>query len=373
MKVISSCFNITRAEAKACTYYLLRSGPKPRQIIELEERLRLNRGAALSSCSQGRLMPEPLDPFRTCFARDRDRIIYSTHYKKLPGKTQVFSQGLLSLFQDAHLHHRDLHVQKVAQIARDICRALGLNEDLAEAIALGHDLGHPPFGHEGEKILNELSRQHLNKPFRHNLQSLRIVTELEPRNLSIEVLDGIVCHNGETKDTDLIPHPRPMGNFEFDDQLMPMTLEGCVVRLADRIAYLPMDLTDGLHIGLIEPARIPEVITRRLGRNASEIINTLVTDVILQSANNRDKKGRVTHISMSRYVREAMNALQDFNYKHIYFSEINRDFKATIRECLTTIFSKLMKPPGATPQEAIDNMVMLTDREALEIFKQIKT
>jgi dGTPase len=248
----------------------------------------------------------------------------------------------------------------VAQIARDICRALGLNEDLAEAIALGHDLGHAPFGHEGEKILNELSLKHLGKPFKHNRQSLRIVDELEKLNLSFEVRDGIVRHDGEKKD----PVLRPSRDFTLDDREFPVTLEGCVVRLADRIAYLSKDLEDALFMGIVKEEEVPGIVKEVLGNSAGEIIGTLVKDVIASSAGKN-------YITMSRKVREALDALFEFNYEHYYFGEFKASLVSKIEICLKTLYGYYTQKSKRTPQEAIDLIVGLTDQQAMALFEEI--
>lgn len=313
--------------------------------------------AQLSISARGRMRPEHPCTYRTDFVRDKDRIIYSPLFALLSGKTQVFSSESLELLAIKKAHDRVIHTAKVVEIARVICRALKLNEDLAEAIAWGHDLGHPPFGHEGEKILNILSMKYLKKPFRHNLQSLRIVREL---NLCFEVMDGITRHNGEKKDPILTPYNQSQNDFTLDDEHMPTTLEGCVVRIADRIAYLPMDLGDGLRLNMINSSQIPVEVTKVLGPTPDKMIDTLVKNLIHCS------KGR-RYITMSPRVREAMDKLFDFNYKHIYFSKKNRDFVPTIEACINGLYKHFTEKEKLSPQEAIDKIVGLTDRQALAL------
>ena len=234
--------------------------PITRRVVQLREHALLSPHASRSVLTRGRISPEPLCPYRTVYARDRDRIIHSRYYMLLAGKTQVLSPESLTPLEKQRIHNRLFHVMKVAQIARDICRALGLNEDLAEAIALGHDLGHSPFGHEGEGVLSRLSMEHLGIPFKHNRQSLRVVDEIERLNLTFEVRDGIVRHDGEKKDRVIVPFRQSPGNDQLDDSEFPTTLEGCVVRLADRIAYLPTDLEDAILLSVISRDQIPRIV-----------------------------------------------------------------------------------------------------------------
>lgn len=345
----------------------LRQGrPLTRVDIEARESVLLSDHARLSSASQGRIRSEQPCEFRPAFARDRDRIFYSKYFSYLQGKTQVFSPESLSFPDKQEVHNRIMHTVKVAQIARDICRALGLNEDLAEAIALGHDLGHPPFGHEGEKILSEFSRQYLKEPFKHNRQSLRIVRDLERLNLSYEVMDGILCHDGEKKDRVFKPRPKDPYSFNFDDSGFPATLEGCVVRLADRIAYLPMDLYDGLMLKLVKDEHIPPLVLNDLGITPGEIIDTLIRDVIKESAGKN-------LITMSPRVWNALDELFDFNYENIYFSQLNMDFKRTIFACVNVLLGHFMEKNGQDARAAIDNVVALTDQQALSIYQKIRS
>ena len=242
-----------------------------------------------------RLKQEESD-IRPAYFRDIDRIIYSLSYTRYIDKTQVFS-----LKENDHISKRIIHVQFVSKIAKTIGRALGLNEDLIEAIALGHDLGHVPFGHVGEKILNDISLKYDNTYFNHNAQSVRELMSLEKNgqglNITIQVLDGILCHNGEFLSGKYIPKKKSVQTF-LDDynntyinekantMLIPMTLEGCVVRISDIVGYIGRDIEDAIMLGILKKEELPKEITSVLGNNNREIINTIVTDIINNSLNN---------------------------------------------------------------------------------------
>jgi dGTPase len=232
-----------------------------RERVEALERRTLSPNACLSERSKGRLRPLEQCPVRTCFQRDIDRIVHSKAFRRLKHKTQVFLQP-----EGDHYRTRMTHTLEVARIARTIARGLGLNEDLAEAAALGHDLGHTPFGHAGERVLNDI----LPGGFHHNLQSLRVVDRLENAgdglNLTYEVRRGIVCHTGQEK---------------------PETLEGQIIRLADQIAYINHDIDDAIRGGIIYPMDIPVAISQVLGFDHGARINTLTVDVIAASDGER--------------------------------------------------------------------------------------
>lgn len=261
------------------------------------------------------------DSFRTPFFRDIDRIIYSLSYTRYMDKTQVFS------FNDNdNISKRMTHVQMVSKIARTIGRALGLNEDLIEASALGHDLGHVPFGHAGEKILNEISLRCGEGYFNHNIQSIRTLMTLENNgkgsNVTLQVLDAIMCHNGELELQKYHPEAKTLEQFlnqyenSYKDKdvvkrLVPMTLEGCVVRVSDIIAYIGRDIEDAVRLGKIKINEIPDSITNVLGVNNREIINTIIYDILEHSI---DKN----YLAMSDEVFEAIKNLKQFNYDYIY-------------------------------------------------------
>lgn len=259
--------------------------------------------------------------FRTEYFRDIDKILYSLSYIRYIDKTQVFSN-----IQNDMISKRVNHVQMVSKIARTIGRALNLNEDLIEAASLGHDLGHVPFGHEGEKILNEISLKYNEGFFSHNVQSVRTLMNIENKglgnNITIQVLDAILCHNGEmlqniyypqakTKETFINEYNECYKNKELLKKLKPMTLEGCVVRISDVVAYIGKDIEDAIRIGVISKEEIPTEITSILGYNNSEIVNTIVNDIINNSLNKN-------YIKLSKKVFNALKGLINFNYKNIY-------------------------------------------------------
>ncbi|BCS96428.1 deoxyguanosinetriphosphate triphosphohydrolase-like protein [Desulfoluna limicola] len=281
--------------------------------------------------------------YRPSYALDVDRIINSQAYTRYIDKTQVFS-----LIQNDHLTHRVLHVQLVSRIARTVGRALGLNEDLIEAISLGHDIGHPPFGHEGERILSALSKEAGLGPFHHNLQSVRFLDVLEREgrgwNLTLQTLDGIFCHNGESHDVPLSPNRTK--NFPlFDEELtrrgngehftpVPLTLEGCVVKFADTISYIGRDIEDAIRLGIISRDDLPPAFTRLLGETNGTIVYTLVTDVITHSTGEE--------IRYSEEVARALVGLKAFNLKHIYMSREIKKHLGNLSELFAIVFDRCL-------------------------------
>ncbi len=261
-----------------------------RERIEEREKLLLSPHGKQSSQSLGRRDPESKCDVRTDFQRDRDRIIHSKAFRRLKHKTQVF----LSPGGD-HYRTRLTHTLEVSQIGRTIGRALSLNEDLVEAISLGHDLGHTPFGHTGERILNKLNPN----GFKHNDQSLKIVDFLEQRNtkrglnLTFEVRDGIKSHTGEE---------------------IPTTLEGYIVKYADRIAYINHDIDDAIRAGVIKDNDLPKEAIRVLGETHGHRINTMIIDVI---KNSLDKD----FIGMSEEIGQATSILRDFMFENVYYNK----------------------------------------------------
>ena len=255
-----------------------------REKTEEIERQTLSEYAARSADTNGRARHEEKCPIRTEFQRDRDRIIHSKAFRRLKHKTQVFLET-----EGDHLRTRLTHTLEVAQIARTIARALRLNEDLTEAIALGHDLGHTPFGHAGERSLDKLSPI----GFKHNEQSLRVVNILEKRgglNLTDEVCDGILCHTGDR---------------------MPKTLEGKIIRFADKIAYINHDIDDAISSGELKENQIPSEFVKVLGKSHSERIDKMIDAIISES------EGR-TDIIMEGSVFEAMMGLRQFMFENVY-------------------------------------------------------
>ena len=283
--------------------------------------------------------------FRTPFFRDIDRIVYSLSYTRYMDKTQVFS------FNDNdNISKRMTHVQMVSKIARTIGRALGLNEDLIEAAALGHDLGHVPFGHAGEKILNEISLRNNEGYFNHNVQSVRTLMTLENNgkgsNITLQVLDAIMCHNGEiahqkyepvnkTKDQFLEEYQKSYENKEVTLKMRPMTLEGCVVRISDLIAYLGKDIEDAIRLEIITENDIPQNIKKILGTTNREIVNTIIKDIII---NSKDKN----YIMLSKDIYNAIEDLKKFNYQNIYNKALSNSKKEEIKKMFFVLFKNYL-------------------------------
>ena len=281
--------------------------------------------------------------FRTPFSRDVDRILYSLSFQRYMDKTQVFS-----FKENDHLTKRMIHVLYVSKIARTIGRALGLNEDLIEAGALGHDLGHTPFGHVGEAILNEISLKAGCGYFNHNVHSVRLLMNIENygngKNITLQTLDAILCHNGElvmgkyepkwnkTKDEFLSDYERTYHDRNTSLQLIPMTLEGCVVRISDLIAYLGRDIDDAIRMKLLTWEDVPNNITSVLGKSNKEIVNSIVTDVINNSLGKN-------YIKLSNEVFEAIKNLKDFNYKNIYYKAYTEEEKQNLKDMLNTLYN----------------------------------
>ena len=286
------------------------------------------------------------EDIRTPFFRDIDKILYTLSYIRYMNKTQVFS-----FKENDHLTKRMVHVQLVSKIARTIGRALGLNEDLIEAAALGHDLGHVPFGHFGEEVLNKLSLEYNEGYFNHNIHSVRTLLSIENfgrgSNISLQVLDAIMCHNGEFALGEYRKKEKTKEEFfrelesTYQDravikQLVPMTLEGCVVRLSDLIAYLGRDIDDARRLKLITFKDIPENIKNVLGTSTKEIVNTIILDVI----NNSIGKD---YLRLSDDVYRAIVDLKKFNYENIYNLAYTEEEKKHYTEMFYVVFEKLIK------------------------------
>lgn len=328
-----------------------------REQIEANERANLNRFAARSGESKGRPNPEEPDPVRTCFMRDRDRILHSKPFRRLKHKTQVFIAP-----EGDHYRTRLTHTLEVAQIARTLGRALRLNEDLIEAIALGHDVGHPPFGHAGEAALDEAVREHHARTgsgpslFRHYEQSLHLLMERERLNLTEEVQAGIGGHSkGE-------------GDLTAGDGQMGGSLEASVVRLSDRIAYMNHDLDDALRSGIIP--KLPDAALQ-MGKTHSERIGRAVADIILHSMDQPELK-------MSDEVLAQMNELKDWLFAHVYYRypvvlpEINKA-KDLVRELFEYFVQPGHLPPGFEgPRGALDYVCGMTDRFAIAQFEALR-
>jgi dGTPase len=321
-----------------------------RERYEEIERRTLSDRAVLSAESKGRERDEEPHPLRTAFQRDRDRIVHAKAFRRLKHKTQVFIAP-----EGDHYRVRLTHTLEVSQIARTVARALGLNEDLAEAIALGHDLGHTPFGHLGEQALTPF----LGRIFRHNEQSLRIVEYLENDgeglNLTWEVRDGIVNH------TWTMPQPS--------------TLEAQVVRFADRIAYVNHDVDDALRAEILTPDELPDGVLSVLGRSHSERVNTLVADLVATSDD-------APEIALSEPVAEALNEFRDFMFEHVYLrpdAQAEQEKAVGMVQSLFTYFlehpdeipEEYGRAPGDLPTRVADHISGMTDRFALRTYERL--
>lgn len=322
-----------------------------RQRQEAEEQVHLSPFAALSCESAGRATPVTECELRTCYQRDRDRIIHCKSFRRLKYKTQVF----LSPMGD-HYRTRLTHTLEVAQVARTLARCLQLNEDLTEAIALGHDLGHTPFGHIGETTLNHL----MSGGFKHNVQSLRVAERLENEgrglNLCMETLDGIRNHSGADE---------------------PKTLEGWCVRRADRIAYINHDIDDAIRGGILKPFELPKRCLRVLGETHGERINTMISDIVAYSANK-------PVVDMSDEVSEASDELRSFLFTYVYHDEWRSKEEARCDYIVTALYDHYLKHPEQLPAEYLeilytegpdravcDFVACMTDRYAIDQFTEL--
>jgi dGTPase len=313
-----------------------------RERYEELERQILSPKAVLACESKGRMRDEPKCPVRTDFQRDRDRIIHCKSFRRLKHKTQVFIDP-----EEDHYRTRLTHTLEVAQIARTIARALRLNEDLTEAIALGHDLGHTPFGHAGEAALDEVYREFVpSGGFKHSDQSLRVVDVLERKgqglNLTWEVRDGIRHHSKGNADLTIDPRG-------------PATLEGKIVKISDRVAYINHDIDDAIRAGIITDADLPAEAVEVLGQTHSRRISSMVIDIIGFGAD----KGR---IGMSDTFRQATNRLKDFLFAVVY----GRDVKGLMElhkaaDCLKDLFRYYMDHPDELPETGGCNEPPLAD------------
>jgi len=309
-----------------------------REEIEKREYKILSPYATKAAETKGRVYPEEKCDIRTEFQRDRDRIIHSKAFRRLMHKTQVFLAP-----EGDHYRTRLTHTIEVSQIARTICRGIGLNEDLAEAIAMGHDLGHTPFGHIGEKALNDIHEG----GFRHNIQSLRVVDVLEgdPKkggiNLTAEVRDGILNHTGST---------------------VPFTLEGQVVKTSDRIAYINHDIDDAIRSGIIKQEELPKDCIKHLGKDHRTRINTMVSDMIKSSYNKEI-------ISMSRDVLKYMNELRDFMFVSVY---LNSSVKKNENNEEVELIIKTLYEHYGKNENAKDMIAGMTDRYAIKTYEKLK-
>lgn len=318
---------------------------------EFNEEKVLSALAAKSSQSLGRAYPEEEDPYRTCFARDRDRIIHAKSFRRLKHKTQVFLAP-----EGDHYRTRLTHTLEVMQIASSMADILGLNQDLTQAIALGHDLGHTPFGHCGESVLNRL----YPGGFRHNEQSLRVVEWLEIRenkpyrglNLSQEVRDGILNHSGDRK---------------------AATLEGQLIHYADRIAYLNHDFDDARRAGILKDQDLPNDLRQVLGESASKRIDTMVKDLV-------DTSSEGGQIGFSLEVHDATLALRKFMFDNLYLDSHAKEEEKRTAKLMELLYEYFLDNPSKLPEGFLDGNIELavkdyiagmSDRYAIERFKKI--
>ncbi len=324
-----------------------------KEELERQEHRNLNPLACFSDQSRGRLRPEEEreEDVRTCYQRDIDRIVHSKSFRRLMHKTQVFLRP-----EGDHYRTRMTHTLEVTRIARTITLALGLNEDLAEAIAMGHDLGHTPFGHAGEVALTQC----LGKPFRHNEQSLRVVDILEKDgqglNLTWEVRDGILCHTGDP---------------------WPSTLEGMAVRRSDQIAYVNHDIDDAIRAGILTNDDIPAEITDLLGHTHRDRINTLVCDAIRTSR-------EAGEICLSPRVDQALRDLREFMFQRVYRNPVAKGEESKAKDMLQSLFTYYVAHPEALPEDfqpqlsfdgmertVCDYIAGMTDNYAVDKYTEI--
>ena len=322
-----------------------------REELEQAEHQMLEPWAAHADGTRGRMRPEEENEVRTCYQRDVDRIVYSKSFRRLKHKTQVFLQP-----EGDHYRTRLTHTLEVMRISRTIARALKLNEDLTEAIAFGHDLGHTPFGHAGEKALTEIT----GKPFRHNEQSLRVVDILEKNgeglNLCYETRMGILGHTGDR---------------------IPETLEGQIVRLSDRIAYINHDIDDACRAGILSNDSIPPEISGILGATHSERINTLVQDIITCSR-GKDKLERTPEIA------RAMEDLRNFMFEKVYKNPVAKGEEYKSKDIIGALYDHYLKHPEEIPADfqpqldfdgiertVCDYIAGMTDKYAVYKFSEI--
>ena len=341
---------------------------------------------------------EASEDLRPEFFHDSDKIIHSYCYSRYIDKTQVFY-----LVENDHITHRVLHVQLVSKIARTIGRFLNLNEDLIEAISLGHDVGHTPFGHDGERILSAFLQDQGAGIFEHNVQSFRLFHDLEAYgkglNLTAQVLDGIICHNGEilkneygcdrnkTPERLLEEYRNSLTGELKSKNMVPMTLEGCVMRISDVIAYIGRDIEDAIILKLVERKDIPREITDVLGDKNASIVDTLIKDLVNKSI---DKET----LTFSSEVFDALNRLKDWNYKNIYQNpkkssqdaKIKVMFQKVLEECLEELesdkkvtgirhwFEKMSdeyKAATSKPRVVADYVSGMTDDYLMNAYKEI--
>ena len=318
---------------------------RDRKWRETNERITLSSNAMLSENSKGRLSHEEHDEFRTIFERDRDRIIHSKAFRRLKHKTQVFINP-----DGDHFITRMTHTLNVTQVGRSISKTLGLNPDLTEAICLGHDVGHSPFGHTGEEILNEM---HPNG-WSHSENSVKIFSKIENLNLSVETIDGIEKHP-----------------WRYTEK--PSTQEGMICRFADRIAYLSHDVEDALRANVIKISDIPNKITKELGTPGKQWINSLISGIFKASNSNE--------LIMDSEIGEIMNELREFMFENVYLRKETNDQRKECKNIVQTLVEYFMENNNELPknyiqseddiENSIDYVAGMTDRFAISTFGKI--
>ena len=318
---------------------------RDRKWRETNERITLSSNAMLSENSKGRLSHEEHDEFRTIFERDRDRIIHSKAVRRLKHKTQVFINP-----DGDHFITRMTHTLNVTQVGRSISKTLGLNPDLTEAICLGHDVGHSPFGHTGEEILNEM---HPNG-WSHSENSVKIFSKIENLNLSVETIDGIEKHP-----------------WRYTEK--PSTQEGMICRFADRIAYLSHDVEDALRANVIKISDIPNKITKELGTPGKQWINSLISGIFKASNSNE--------LIMDSEIGEIMNELREFMFENVYLRKETNDQRKECKNIVQTLVEYFMENKNELPknyiqseddiENSIDYVAGMTDRFAISTFGKI--
>jgi len=314
-----------------------------REKTEEIEKLTLSKYATHAVDTKGRAEPRELCDIRTEFQRDRDKIIHCKAFRRLKHKTQVFISP-----EGDHYRTRLTHTLEVSQIGRTIARALRLNEDLVEAISLGHDLGHTPFGHSGEAALNSLSPL----GFRHNEQSVRVVDVIEKLNLTYEVRDGILCHTGDT------PASTP---------------EGRIIKIADRIAYINHDIDDAVRAGILKNSDLPKDVIAVLGDTHSQRISSMIKNCIFSSQDSPD-------IKMTGDVKDAMNELRNFMFKNVYVGSAAKTEEKKVMSVMRGLYDHYKSNPDEIPditdpddieRSVLDYIAGMSDRYAIYIFKQL--
>ena len=318
---------------------------RDRKWRETNERITLSSNAMLSENSKGRLSHEEHDEFRTIFERDRDRIIHSKAFRRLKHKTQVFINP-----DGDHFITRMTHTLNVTQVGRSISKTLGLNPDLTEAICLGHDVGHSPFGHTGEEILNEM---HPNG-WSHSENSVKIFSKIENLNLSVETIDGIEKHP-----------------WRYTEK--PSTQEGMICRFADRIAYLSHDVEDALRANVIKIGDVPNKITKELGTPGKQWINSLISGIFKASNSNE--------LIMDSEIGEIMNELREFMFENVYLRKETNDQRKECKNIVQTLVEYFMENKNELPknyiqseddiENSIDYVAGMTDRFAISTFGKI--